>query len=135
MPYLTDDQSQEPVESAVEVQEQLSQFQESTRNKVRDVRHEISSLERKTQLLERERARSESWEVISQRLNSMVGDSVGTLSDRLTDLEQTVQSQRSTPATDASASQIPVEALTSVEQAVTHEVEALKDECDRSVSA
>ena len=32
-----------------------------------------------------EGARSDSWEVISQRLNSMVGDSVGELSDRLTD--------------------------------------------------
>ena len=36
--------------------------------------------------------------------------------------------------TDASASQVPVEALASVEQAFTHEVERLKDECDRSIS-
>ena len=117
------DESHAPVVSAVEVREQLSQFQESTRSKVRDVRHEISSLERKVQL-----------EVISQRLNSMVGDSVSTLSDRLTDLEQTVQSRRTTPVTDVSASQVPVEALASVEQAFTHEVERLKDECDRSIS-
>ena len=60
---------------------------------------------------------SESWELISQRLNSMLGDSVGTLSDRLTDLEQTVQSRRTTPATEASASQVPAEAPASVEQA------------------
>ena len=59
-------------------------------------------------------------QVISQRLNSMVGDSVGALSDRLTDFEQAVQSRRTTPVTDASASQVPVEALTSIEQALMH---------------
>ena len=46
LPDLTDDESQEPVVSAIEVQDQLSQFQESTRTKVRDVRHEISLNER-----------------------------------------------------------------------------------------
>ena len=75
----------------MEVQEQLTQFRESKRNKVHDVRKEIDSLERKARLLEG--ARSESWELISQRLNSMVGHSVGTLSDCLTDLEHTVRSQ------------------------------------------
>ena len=122
---------QEPVVRAVEAQEQVSQFQESTRNNVRDVRHETNSLERKVQLLER--ARSDSWEVISQRLNSMVGDSVGALSDRLTDLEQTVQSRRTTPVTDANASQVHVEALASVEQALTHEIGRMKDEYDKSM--
>ena len=80
-----------------------------------------------------ERARSDSWEVISQRLSSMVGDSVGALSDRLTDLEQTVQSRRTTPVTDASASHVPVEALTSIEQAFVHEVGRMKDEHDKSM--
>ena len=64
----------------------------------------------------------------------MLGDSLGTLSDHLTDLEQTIQSRRTTPATEASAPQVPAETLTSVEQAFTHEVEQLKDEWDRSVS-
>ena len=64
----------------------------------------------------------------------MLGDSVGTLSDCLTDLEQTVQSRRTTPATEASASQAPAEALASVEQTFTHEAERLRDECDRSIS-
>ena len=109
--------------SAVEVQEQLSRLQDSARSNVRDVRHEINSLERKVQLLDS--ARSESWEVISS-------DSVGALSE--TDLEQAVQSRRTTPVTDASASQVPVEVLTSVEQAFTHEVDRMKDECDRSIS-
>ena len=60
LPDQTDDESQESVVSAVEVQEELNKFQDL-------------------------------------RLNSMVGDSVGTLSDRFTDLEQTVQSRRTAP--------------------------------------
>ena len=63
----------------------------------------------------------------------MVGDSVGALSDRLTDLEQTVQSRWTTPVTDASVSQVPVEALASVEQAFTHEVGRMQDEYDKSM--
>ena len=35
--------------------------------------------------------------------------------------------------TDASASQVPVEALTSIEQAFTHEVGRMKDEYDKSM--
>ena len=102
------------------MQEELNKFQDLTMSKVRDVRQYINSLDGKVHLLER--ASSDSWEVIRQPLNSMVGDSVGALSDRLTDLEQTVQSRRTTPVTDASASQVPVEALTSIEQTLTHEV-------------
>ena len=131
LPDLTDDESQEPVVSAIDVREELNKFQDLTMSKVRDVRQDINSLDGKVHLLER--ARSDSWEVISQRLGSMVGDSVGALSDRLTDLEQTVQSRRTTPVTDASASQVPVEALTSIDQAFTHEVGRMKDEHDKSM--
>ena len=109
MPDLTHDDDQQPIVTAVEVQEQLNKFQESTRNKIHDVRQEIDSLERKVRILEI--ARSESWELISQRLNSMLGRSVGTFSDRLTDLEQTARSQRTTPATEASAPQVSSDAL------------------------
>ena len=131
LPDLTDDDSQEPVASAVEVQERLSKFQDLTMEKVRDVRQDRTSLEREAQLFES--PRSDSWEVISQRLNSMVGESVGIFSDRLIELEQTIQSRRTTPETDASASYVPVEALTSVEQALVHEVERMKDEHDKSM--
>ena len=59
------------------------------------MRQEINSIEGKIRILEI--ARSESWELISQRLNALLERSVGTLSERLPDLEQTVQSQRTTP--------------------------------------
>ena len=98
LPDLTDDESREPVASAVEVQEALDKFKDLTMNKVREVREDLNSLDREVQLLER--AHSDSWEVISQRLNTMVDNSVSALSDRLTDLEHTVQSRMTTPVTD-----------------------------------
>ena len=37
------------------------------------------------------------WEAISHKVSTLVEDSVGSLTDRLTELEHTVQSQRTTP--------------------------------------
>ena len=71
LPDLTDDESREPDVSAVEVQETLDKFKDLTMIKVREVREDLNSLDREVQLLER--ARSDSWDVISQRLNTMVG--------------------------------------------------------------
>ena len=64
LPDLTYDESQEPVVSAVEVQEELNKFKDLTISKVREVRDDITSPDREAQLLER--ARSDLWEVISQ---------------------------------------------------------------------
>ena len=61
---LTNDDEQQPIVTAVEVQEQLNQFQELTRSKIHDVRQEINSIEGKIRILEI--ARSESWELIRQ---------------------------------------------------------------------
>ena len=44
LPNLIDDESQEPVVSAVEVQEELNRFQDLTMSKIRDVRQDIKSL-------------------------------------------------------------------------------------------
>ena len=63
----------------------------------------------------------------------MVGHSVDNLSGRLTDLEHAVQSQRTTPATVSSTSQVPIETISSVEQALTHEVEQLSDEWEKTL--
>ena len=94
MPDLTDDESRESVVSAVEVQEALDKFKDLTMSKVREVRDNLNSLDREAQLLER--ARSDSWEVISQRLNTMVDSSVSALSDRMSELgkvrDQSMQS-------------------------------------------
>ena len=70
LPELTNDDEQQPTVTAVEVQEQLSKFRELTRSKIHDVRQEINSIEGKIRILEI--ARSESWALISQRLNSLL---------------------------------------------------------------
>ena len=49
LPDLTDDESQEPVVYAVEVQEELSKFQDLTMSKVHDMSQDINSLEREVQ--------------------------------------------------------------------------------------
>ena len=128
-PELTNEDEQRSIVTAVDAQEQLNRFQELTRSKIHDVRQEINSLEGKIRILLI--ARGESWELINQRLRSLLERSVGTLSERLTNLEQAMQSQRTTPVTETSAPQVPSEALASVEQAFSHEVERLKDEWDR----
>ena len=44
-----------------------------------------------------------------------------------------MQSRRTTPGTDASASQVPAEALTMIEQALMHEIGRVKDENTKSM--
>ena len=100
LPELTDDEDTSTIVPAVEAQEQLSAFRDLTRTKIHEIRLETSSLEANIGVLER--ARSESWELISNRLNSTLDRTANTLSDRMTELEHTVQSQRTTPATDSS---------------------------------
>ena len=63
----------------------------------------------------------------------MVGESVSASSDRLTDLEQTVESRRTIPVTDANTSHVPLEALTCIEQALMHEIGRVKDENTKSM--
>ena len=139
LPELTNDEDRQPIVTALDVQEQLTKFQELTRGKIHEIRQESNSLEEKILILER--ARSESWELVSQRLNSLLERSVGTLSERMTELEQTVQSQRTTSAADRSSPQVPSEEITSLEsgiearyQAFSHEVERVRDEWERALA-
>ena len=71
-----------------------------TRRKIHEIRQETNSLEEKIGILER--ARSESWELVSHRLNSTLDRTANTLSDRVTELEQMMQLQRTTPAAGSS---------------------------------
>ena len=63
MPDLSDDDSREPVVTAIEVQEELDKFKDMTVKKIRELNNALFSLEREVRLLER--ARNDSWEVIS----------------------------------------------------------------------
>ena len=58
----------------------------------------LNSLRESVRLIETDR--EESWEAISHKVSTLLEDSVGSLTERLTELEHTVQSQRTTPVTE-----------------------------------
>ena len=136
LPELTDDEDTSTIVTVVEVQEQLNEFKELTRTKIHEMRLENRSLEAKLDVLER--ARSGSWELISNRVHSTLARTANALSDRMTEIEQMAQSQRTTPATDSSQPQ-RTEGLTEIEsrsearhQAFIQEVEKTKEDWDRA---
>ena len=98
--------------------------------KVREVNNALFALEREVQLFER--ARDDSWEAVSQRVSTLVDNSVSAMSERLADLEQTVQSRKTTPVTEESAAH--VEMWATIEQALVSEVGKVKDEHAQSAS-
>ena len=124
LPDLSDDDSRERVVSAVEVQENLDKFKDKTMEKVREVNSALFALENEVRLFER--ARDDSWEAVSQRVSTLVDDSVGALSERLSDLEHTVQSRMTTPVTEESATH--VEHWQPFEQALVSEIGKVRDE-------
>ena len=104
LPDLTDDDSRECVVSAVEVQEDLDKFKDKTMEKVQEVNNALFALEWEVGLFER--APDDSWEAVSQRPRTLVDDSAGALSERLSDLEHTVQSRMTIPVTETSATHV-----------------------------
>ena len=98
--------------------------------KVREVNNALCALEREVQLFER--ARDESWEAVSQRVSTLVDGSVGALSERLNDLEHTVQSRMTTPVTEESATH--AETWATIEQALVSEIRKVRDEHTQAMS-
>ena len=99
--------------------------------KVWEVNHALFALENDVRLFER--ARDDSWEAVSQRLSKLVDDSVSALSDRLADLEHTVQSRMTTPVTEESATHAETWA-TMIEQALVSEIGKARDDHSQSMS-
>ena len=98
LPELTDDESEERIVSAVEVREELDEFKKVVLRKLKEFLTNLNALQESVRLIENER--EESWEAISHKLSTLVEDSVGSLTERLTELEHTVQSQKTTPVSD-----------------------------------
>ena len=83
-----------------------------------------NALQGEVRLLERDR--EESWEAVSHKVSTLVGDSVSALTERLSELEHTVQSRMTTPVTEDGITQ--VEAWSTMEQATTSELGKLRDD-------
>ena len=119
------------------MQEQLIAFKDTTRRKVHEIRQETDSLEAKIGILER--ARSESWELVGHRLHSTLDRTAFSLSDRMTELENMIQSQGTTPATRSDQPQINPEEIAQLEshiearyQAFAEEVDQMREDWDRA---
>ena len=91
LPDLTDSDDEQRVITAVEVQEQLYTFKDTTRRRIQELRQVTLSLDERVNILQR--ARSAAWELVSHRLNSELDRTTTSLSDRMTELENMMQSQ------------------------------------------
>ena len=97
LPYLNDatDEDDEKVPTAIEVQEELSSLTDTCLRKFHSIFNRLQTLEGMVGTLEH--SREESWEAVSNRVSTLVESSVTSLSGRVTELEQALQSQRTTP--------------------------------------
>ena len=124
LPELTEDDSEEWIVLAVEVREELDELKEVVLKKFRGILTRIGTLEESVHTLEHDR--EDSWEAISHKVSTLVEESVGTLTERLTELEHTVQSQRTTPITDDDDI-LNMETWSTMEQAIWSEMGKLRE--------
>ena len=122
MPELTDDESQEKIVSAVEVREELDEFKDAVYRKLREISTSLQTLQESVRLIETDK--EESWEAISHKVSTLVESSVGSLTERLTELEHTVQSQRTTPVTEDDV--LNMETWSTLEQVIWSELGKVK---------
>ena len=124
LPELTDDESQERIVSVVEVREELDELKEAVFRKLKEILTNLNTLRESVQLIENDK--EESWEAISHKVSTLVEDSVGSLTERLTDLEHTVQSQRTTPVTEDDA--LNMEKWSTLEQVIWSELSKVREQ-------
>ena len=124
LPELTNDESQEKIVSAVEVREELDEFKDAVYRKLREIATSLQTLQESVRLIETDK--EESWEAISHKVSTLVESSVGSLTERLTELEQTVQSQRTTPVTEDDV--LNMETWSTLEQVIWSELGKVKEQ-------
>ena len=110
--------------SAVEVQEDVDEFKEVVLKKLKDLLTNLNALRGEVQLLEREK--EESWEAVSHKVSTLVDDSIGALTERLSELEHTMQSRKTTaPITEDDL--VQTEAWSTMEQAILSELGEVRE--------
>ena len=90
-----DDEEDDKVPTAVEVQEELAALTDTSFRKFHSVFNRLTTLEGMVGTLEN--SKEDSWEAVSNRVSTLVESSVTSLSGRVTELEHVLQSQRTTP--------------------------------------
>ena len=124
LPDLTDDESQEKIVSAVEVRKELDEFKDAVYRKLKEILTSLNTLRESVRLIENDK--EESWEAISHKVSTLVESSVGSLTERLTELEHTVQSQRTTPVTEDDA--LNMETWSTLEQVIWSELGKVREQ-------
>ena len=97
LPDLNDvtDEDGDKVPTAIEVQEELTDLTNVSYAKFHSIFGRLQALENMVGTLGQ--SRDESWEAVSNRVSTLVESSVTSLSGRLTELENALHSQRTTP--------------------------------------
>ena len=123
-PGETGEEGQERVVTAVEVQDEMDEFRKDVYRKIKELATGLNNLRESVQLIEQDKA--ESWEAVSHKVSTLVENSVGSLTERLTELEHTVQSQGTTPVTEEDV--LDVETWSTLEQVIWSELGKLKEQ-------
>ena len=123
-PGQADDEGPERVVTAVEVQNDMDDFRKDVYMKMKELAIGLNNLRESVQLIERDK--TESWEAVSHKVSTLVESSVGSLTERLTELEQTVQSQETTPVVEEDV--LDRETWSTLEQAIWSELGKLKEQ-------
>ena len=89
------DEDGETVPTAIEVQEELTSLTDTCYTKFHNLFNRLKTLEGIVGTLEQ--SRDESWEAVSNKVSTLVESSVTSLTGRVTELEQALHSQRTTP--------------------------------------
>ena len=93
-------------------------MKEEVLRKLKEFLTNLNTLQESVRLIENDR--EESWEAISHKVSTLVEGSVESLTERLTELEHTVQSRRTTPVTDDDI--LNEETWSTMEQALLRQV-------------
>ena len=124
LPPGTGEEGQERVVTALEVQDEMDEFRNDVYRKIKELATGLNNLRDGVQLIERDK--DESWEAVSHRVSTLVENSVGSLTERLTELEHTVQSQGTTPVTEEDV--LNMETWSTVEQVIWAELSKVKEQ-------
>ena len=123
LPPGTGEDGPERVVSAAEGQDEMDEFRADVYHKIKELATGLNNLRESVTLIEKDR--DESWEAVSHRVSTMVESSVGSLTERLTELEHTVQSQGTTPVTDDDV--LDMKTWSTLEQVIWAELNKVKE--------
>ena len=124
LPGQTGEEGQERVVTAVEVQDEMDELRRDVYRKIKELATGLNNLRESVRLIEQDKA--ESWEAVSHKVSTLVENSVGSLTERLTELEHTVQSQGTTPITEEDV--LDMETWSTLEQVIWSELGKLKEQ-------